>query len=828
MGWIAAGVLALMCGVGAAPLRPLVVRYDAPAGNLPTGHLSGGSAFDAVLPSGRFVTPSGTSVVTGMNALGLALTPDGRYAIVSNDDERDAGVHSTIDPGISGGYALAVVDVATMRVVSRFSEPGATFLAGVAAFADPVDPARTLVLAAGGGSNAVYVFSLGSAGTLVPDRAPSIALGGPFDPLFADDGHGVPATIVVTGDGRRAYVVNEGGDSVALIDVVHRRLIGAPQPVGYFPFGAALANGRLVVANEGLMRYGYTVAEPAPPFGYPPADRARASSLSLLALDADGNPMPGDTLAMDNPPDGIRAIGGAHPSAVTVTPDAAYAFVAMTGVDRIATVALTAAPHVVGGTELRLFDRGPYGTQPASLALSRDGSTLYVALAGLNAIAVIDARDPVHLHRKGLIPTGWYPTALALSPDDAALYVVNTKGFGHDAGFTGDDAPDAGASATWSTLERIDLASTRLADATLTSLKNARVLARTRTPGLPHGVRNVVVIETPGATFDALFGDERGEWADARYVTSGAAATPNLHALAERYGLAVNFFADAEEADAGHQFLTAGEATAYTERSVLAKNLRRPLVGAAENPEDAGRSGSIFDELMRHRLSFRDYGDLVRVAGYDDGAAPDPHADDPAFVAPEDVDAPTQSLGGRFDENVPAPAVLRGHIDERYPAWNPRIRDERRAAEFVRDYGALARKNRAPRYAQVVLCGAQTDADAAVGTMLAALSRLPSWKTTAVFITPVDALGGRDHVDAYRTYALVVSPWAKPGYAGLRHLSSVSVLKTAEELLGLHPLSLGDLLASDMSDFFATRPRLAPYAAAAGLAPSTEKPPGSP
>ncbi len=129
----------------------------------------------------------------------------------------------------------------------------------------------------------------------------------------------------------------------------------------------------------------------------------------------------------------------------------------MTNVDRIATVALRGTPRAVGGTELRLFDKGPYGTQPAALALSKDGSRLYVALAGLNAVAVIDARDPVHLHRLGLIPTGWYPTALALASDDRTLYVVNTKGYGHDAGFTGDPAIFADSNATWSTLQKVDL-----------------------------------------------------------------------------------------------------------------------------------------------------------------------------------------------------------------------------------------------------------------------------------------------------------------------------------------------------------------------------------
>src|SRR6202050_3255847 len=93
----------------------------------------------------------------------------------------------------------------------------------------------------------------------------------------------------------------------------------------------------------------------------------------------------------------------------------------------------------------------PTACEPsAARALSKDGSRLYVALAGLNAVAVIDAHDPVHLHRLGLIATGWYPTALALAADDRTLYVVNTKGFGHDPNYTGDPAIGGDASAVWS------------------------------------------------------------------------------------------------------------------------------------------------------------------------------------------------------------------------------------------------------------------------------------------------------------------------------------------------------------------------------------------
>jgi hypothetical protein len=82
------------------------------------------------------------------------------------------------------------------------------------------------------------------------------------------------------------------------------------------------------------------------------------------------------------------------------------------------------------------------------------------------------------------------------------------------------------------------------------------------------------------------------------------------------------------------------------------------------------------------------------------------------------------------------------------------------------------------------------------------LSRLPSWKHTVVFIMPADTASTRDHVDPARAYAVVAGPFAKPHYRGRRHLSTVSVLKTSEQILGTGILSLGDLLAADLSDFF--------------------------
>jgi DNA-binding beta-propeller fold protein YncE len=825
----AAAVLLLAAAPYAALAAPAAkhaaaVTYAAPGGNIPAGHFRG-ATYDAVLPSGRLVTPTGESVVTGMNALGVALSPDGRFAVVTDDDEREGNVHSLVDPSATGGFGLAVIDLTSMRVVDRYRAAGEKFWVGLAVLADPADPRRTLVLASGGPANVVYAFTLDANGHLAADKVHVIAMPGPTDPAFADRGHSYPGTILLSKDNRRAYVVNEAAGTVSAIDTATRTLSGPAAQVGYFPFGAALAGDRLIVTDEGLMRYG-NLAQPAtePPFRTVAADPQRASALSfvplagggdLSALAQDAPPFANAALTLDPVPDGVRTVGGAHPTAVATTRDGAYAFVAMTNVDRVATVALNGTPRAVGGTELRLFDKGPYGTQPAALALSGDGARLYVALAGLNAVAVIDARDPVHLHRLGLIPTGWYPTALALASDDRTLYVVNTKGFGHDAGFTGDYATHGDSNAVWSTLQKVDLSAVQLKSATMRTLANTRRVV-TAPVSYPKGIRHVVVILQENKTFDAMLGDLGAPHGDPALVSFGESVTPNLHALARRYALAANLFADAEESDAGHQFVAGGTATLYSERTLYAKGGRAPLVNKNEEPEDYPRAGYVFNALARHRVAFRDYGGFVRVSGYDEGSARDPKADDPHYSGIDDKDAPTQGLGGLYSLNVPAPAVLDGHIDLNYPGWNLRIRDERRAKEFIRDYGAMVAHGRQPRYTFIWLpadhggVGAGipplpeevADGDRALGMIVEYLSHLPSWKQTALFVMPDDAQSSRDHVDEYRTYAIVAGPFVKRHYVGMHHLSTVSVLKTTEQLLGLGTLALGDLLATDMSDFF--------------------------
>jgi DNA-binding beta-propeller fold protein YncE len=820
----------------AAPTAAAPVIFQAPANRSPAGPTSIGDPFGRVLPSGRILHPSGTSVVVGMNAQGVALTPSGRFAIVTNDDEFQAAATSVLDPLTTGGFSLAVVDTRTMAVVSRYSDPTETFFAGIVAVPDPLDPGNTLVLASGGRSDTVYAFDLDTVGALTRDAHHTIAIPGQTGPQLATAGHSFPSTLVPAWTGARVYVVDNLGNDVAQIDTATRALAGASVAVGYFPLGAAASGAGLLVANEGLMAYlRAPLPLAAPPFETVPADLARASSLSFVPAAPDGSLGSAVTadLPLDRTPDGLRDIGGAQPAAVAAMRTKPYAFVAMSNVDRIAAVVLGGTePKVAGGTELRLYDRGPYGTQPTALVLAPSERRLYVALAGIDAVAVLDTKDPAHLHRVGLIPTGWYPIALALSHDGRFLYVANAKGIGHDRGFTGDHATriDGGgrvqsitedAGADWSTLERIDLEHLDLRRSTPLALSYLRTIAPARkNPLVPQrfgtggssAIKHVVVIVQPSATYDGLLGDLTGAAGvqygpgDPSYLAFDAAATPNLHALARTFGLAANIFADASDQAASHQFVTAGIATAYTQRIARARSY-------GQDPEDAARSGSIFNACAMLGKTYRDYGELLRVSGYDQSAAP------------PDASAALLGLGGAYLFDVPAPLALQGHVDPNYPGWNVRIGDVRRAQEFVRDFDGFSKSDTVPAFTYIWLPGTReagvagavpaaeqvADDDRALGTIVEYLSHLPQWSSTAIFITPSDSLGMRDHVDPSRTYAIVVSPYAKRRYLGMRHLSTVSALKTSEEILGLPALSLGDALATDMSDFFRPAPDMTPY-----------------
>ncbi len=96
-------------------------------------------------------------------------------------------------------------------------------------------------------------------------------------------------------------------------------------------------------------------------------------------------------------------------------------------------------------------------------------------------------------------------------------------------------------------------------------------------------------------------------------------------------------------------------------------------------------------------------------------------------------------------------------------------------------------------------------------TQLNALMQGPDWSSTAVFIAWDDFGGFYDHVapprvDEYglgpRVPALVISPYAKPGYVSHVQYDHTSVLKFIETQFGLAALTSRDAASADFSDAF--------------------------
>ncbi len=751
-----------------------------------------------MLPDGRIAAPLGAAVFVGTNPLALQLTPNGRYAVVANAEQTATASPPARDPNLVPGYSLAVVDTRSLRVVSVYHDAALTVFDGLAVTADPADRSRTIVLASDGAHGIIRIFDLGDDGVLTP-RAQSIAV------------DGFPGAITVSGNGRDAYVTSNLGNRVTAIDLTTLAVTGNAA-TGYFPASIATSGSRLYVTNGGLAAY-QALAEPtaAPAFTNPPADQDRSSSLSIFALDSNGSIAPSTSgaipnMAMDQVPDGVQNVGGAAPGAIVVRNGGAYAYVTMANVDRVATVSLEGYPRVVAGLDLRLFVNSPYGTQPSAEVLSRDGKRLFVALAGLNAVAVLDSHDPAHLHRLGLIPTAWYPSALALSSNGRFLFVANAKGVDG-----------------WGILQRVDLRHVPLEASTLSALRYNRAVSGAHpdsvVPPLRSGNRSstidrVVYIAIGDQSYDAVFGDLGRGNGDPAYVDYGESATPNLHALARTYALADNFYAADLNLDLNLQAALGGDPTLYAQRVLRVNSSRLPLDDHGNDPEDYPRVGYLFNALDRARISFRDYGGMLTLSGYRAQTLdppPAPH-NRQAQVVP-----PPVGLGGLYTLSVPGLAALDSNVDLAYPGWNPAISNATRVSEFISDMSRFVNSDQEPAFTYLWLPASASDgmagADRALGRAIEFLSRTPHWSSTAVFVVGEGVTSPRDHVNPARSYALVVSPLAKPGYIGHAHLSVASVLKTEEEIFGLEPISLADLLSTDMADFFGQVPYPSTYQA---------------
>jgi YVTN family beta-propeller protein len=341
---------------------------------------------------------------------------------------------------------------------------------------------------------------------------------------------------------------------------------------------------------------------------------------------------------------------GAHPVALLLDKAQSRLFVANASSDTVSIID-TRSDQVVHTILLRPeIAKDVAGATPNGLALSPDEKRLYVTLADMNAVGVIDPDDA---ELDGYIPVGWYPTAIAVPPNGKRLFVLNAKGLD-----SRHPNPPEGKSRQVSPLTLLEgnLISLAIPSHDQLRAQTQRVMELARlTPkyvrrgnplaaiGLQAGrIKHVIYIVKENRTYDQVLGDLPQGNGDPSRCIFGRQVTPNLHALAERFVLLDNFYDCGEVSGDGWNWSTQAQANEYVSRNVPYSYSDRgrsydyegaindyPAAGfPAKDPQDKPLStdplykngapavpdvgeapgGHIWDLARKARLSYRNYG----------------------------------------------------------------------------------------------------------------------------------------------------------------------------------------------------------------------------
>ena len=387
-------------------------------------------------------------------------------------------------------------------------------------------------------------------------------------------------------------------------------------------------------------------------------------------------------------------------------------------------------------------------------------------------------------------------------------------------------------------------------------------------PGGRNPIRYVIYILKENRTYDQVLGDLPVGDGDPSLTMYGADITPNEHKLALQFGVLDNFYDSGDVSGDGHLWSTAATASDYNQKTwpinyrgkertydfggAVADDL--PLDKGIPDVDDPG-TGFFWDNLARRGLTYRIYGEFVEgIWCRGEQAQAAKVGTPPAHSAM--CSHPAVKQGERLPGNVgnprggpspwpwavpmlkqvrPAKAALRDHFDPLFPDFNTDYPDQLRADEFLREFDEFVKgKGTAKELPQFILlylpddhtggtrAGRPTpkasvaDNDLALGRVVEAVSHSPYWDDTAIFAVEDDAQNGADHVDAHRSIAFVISkysPRAEKAYVDHNFYTTVSMIHSMEELLGLPAMNLFDAHAPLMTPLFSGAGTQPPYVA---------------
>jgi DNA-binding beta-propeller fold protein YncE len=660
------------------------------------------------------------------------------------------------------------------------------------------------------------------------------------------------AGLAVTADGKTLIAANFTNDRLSVITLATGAITEVPlrpglinpadtgKPGGEYPFAVAIAGNATayvgsardreidVVDLTGTPSLTTRIKLPGTPLKmilnksatrlYVATDNADAVEMIDTAADKLIGAIP--VLA---PPDLLKLsqqYRGASPDSLALSPDEKTLYVTDGGTNALAVIDLTASPPAVTGLI-------PTGAWPTAVSISKDGTYFYV----------VNAAGPAGPN-PGNCATNAYSAARYAVCAGANQYILQlTK-----AGLLSGPMPTGAA---------LDAATAQVANndhfAAAPSKTDTAMMAF-----LHAHIRHIVYIIRENRSYDQVLGDLGEGDGDASLTEFGAAVTPNAHALAQQFVDLDHFMAAGDIAGEGWAWSTAARAAAFDmldfpitaagrgltdDRDGMNRNIDTAIPTAAgralafpayphilpdapdalpgtanltapDSPDgDPGR-GYLWDAALRAGLTVRDYGfalDLTRATlPVAQGGIPeieDPYA------------AQTQVA-------FPADAALAPFTDIYFRGFDNKFPDFDREAEWAREFAAQIRNDDMPNLTLLRLMhdhlgafssaidGLNTpdaqmaDNDYALGKVIDAVAHSPYAASTLIFVVEDDAQDGPDHIGAHRSLAFVIGPYVKQHAVIATPYSTVNILSTIEDILGIDHLSIHDALQPPMTDLF--------------------------
>lgn len=536
---------------------------------------------------------------------------------------------------------------------------------------------------------------------------------------------------------------------------------------------------------------------------------------------------------------------GSSPNALALSPDESLLFVTNGGANDVAVIALSKRSGDQDSSHAqkdeaeeserppaasRLLGLIPTGFYPTSVSVNADGKTLYFS----NSISPAGP-DP-HACRNTTVSTGRKGTVC----NSANQYVLQLR----QAGLLTLPAPSP---AELPALTRQVARNNHWVESP------AHRAARVKMEQLRAKVKHVIYVLKENRTYDQVFGDLPIGNGDPRLTLFPEPLSPNHHRLARQFVTLDNFYTTGGVSGEGWNWSTAARLSDPVQSNVTIsyagrglnydfegsnrdinvsaatiEERRRQDPGIPDDPDllpgtadysEVERSGEengpgyLWDAVERAGLSLRNYGFFLTERK-------DPL---PPPGSPEEAQAQmawtTKTVVG-----FPAKQSLAGVTDPYFHGFDQRQADFYLCQEWAREFDEYDRNGELPALTllrlphdhfgdfKTAFSGVNTvetqmaDNDYALGLVAERVSHSRYRNDTIIFVAEDDAQDGPDHVDAQRSFALVLGAYVRRNALVSTRYTSVHLLRTIEDLLGIEPLSLFDAAVEPMADLFSTQP----------------------